>query len=1182
MKKYLLRAITVIMVMLTLSGASALSSYAASVTYYQTVEDNIITRTGPASSYNTNTRTIARKGTVLRVVGQTTNSSGNKWYKLDNGYWVFCERVTKHNHYYIGGICNGLGCGYEYPLSQSPVSMTVRVTNSAGCKAWSRPYSNNSTHITTYKLGTDLTVTARVTNIGTDGKPDNLWYKLSNGYWIYSGNVGQVFTLSYNANGGSGAPAAQKFVSGSSVTVSSAVPKRSYYVFKGWSVKNDNKTVNYKGGSKFSEKANRTLYAVWSPCSHEYFGGICKKCNYTAPLKETSISGVFRVTNNDGAKGWSRPYSNNSTHKKTYTKGTDLRVIAKVTNVGTDGKPDNLWYKIEDGNWVYSGNLAERYMIKYNANGGTKTPSNQYFISGQSVKVTSSKPERVGYIFKGWSSSSNSTKVTYKAGSSYSGKSNLYLYAVWDKCGHSKYYGGICTSCKYEYKLKETEMSAVYRVTNGNGAPVWSRPYSTNSKQVKIYDKGADLSIVAKVKNINENGKADNTWYKLKDGTWVFSGNVAERFMVKYNANGGKNAPSNQYFVSGKSVTISSAKPTREKYVFKGWSTDSDSSKVKYKAGNKYDKDKNLYLYAVWEKCSHKYDDVGKCTVCKYTHPITVTKASGTVVVTEKDGAAVRNKPYQVGTKVKTAKYMEPLTIAGYAINAHTNKWYKLSDGNWIFAGNVATGHKVTYNANGGKKAPSSTGFVSGKLTVSSTVPQRDNYVFMGWSTDKNAKSASYRSGDTYSIKKDITLYAVWKNCSHNYKNNYGICKNCKADYPLVVTSTSNTVYEIDNRNGTYSYKRPYGKASEKVKKYSDESLIVVTGSAKNQYGETWYKLKNGNWIIKSDLEKKTTYNTMDDVAQKLFTVLKKTTACSWKTIDGVSYYSLSSKNGRVFIAKSAFTGSSKNTQLKNVNKKINQTLNSATNISTEQTFVYNRKKTINVPPTSSNKTHCSKSKKAHDHIQWEIYLLTVEAGISGGKTIVTKCTVDGIRCYDYCTAAATLDTNRSNTLQSKTSIRPVFSVGVTPTKDKKGISTGYYTDYHLTGKGKEEKSLTLDDYVDLTTGFIDVLDSAGKVATSVEPVSATVNIYKLAKSTWKFSTTANKLSASAEYKSAEHVWLNKLYYKDDPSKLLRIYEYDIKSPIKLQDEGDYLNMDIRTYNFNDSKQNISFSLSIK
>ena len=49
-------------------------------------------------------------------------------------------------------------------------------------------------------------------------------------------------------------------------------------------------------------------------------------------------------------------------------------------------------------------------------------------------------------------------------------------------------------------------------------------------------------------------------------------------------------------------------------------------------------------------------------------------------------------------------------------------------------------------------------------FTVNSKEPTRTNYDFEGWSTDKNATTASYHGGESIKISKNTTLYAVWAN----------------------------------------------------------------------------------------------------------------------------------------------------------------------------------------------------------------------------------------------------------------------------------------------------------------------------------------------------------------------------------------------------------------------------------
>lgn len=75
---------------------------------------------------------------------------------------------------------------------------------------------------------------------------------------------------------------------------------------------------------------------------------------------------------------------------------------------------------------------ANTYTVTYNANGGTGAPSNQTKTYGVTLTLSSVKPTRTNYTFKGWGTSTSATTVTYSAGGSYSGNANITLYAVWE------------------------------------------------------------------------------------------------------------------------------------------------------------------------------------------------------------------------------------------------------------------------------------------------------------------------------------------------------------------------------------------------------------------------------------------------------------------------------------------------------------------------------------------------------------------------------------------------------------------------------------------------------------------------------------------------------------------------------------------------------------------------------
>lgn len=69
-------------------------------------------------------------------------------------------------------------------------------------------------------------------------------------------------TVSYNANGGSGAPGSQTKWWGEVLTLSSTRPTRANHTFLGWAT-SANGAVAYQPGGRFGSDANTTLYAVW-------------------------------------------------------------------------------------------------------------------------------------------------------------------------------------------------------------------------------------------------------------------------------------------------------------------------------------------------------------------------------------------------------------------------------------------------------------------------------------------------------------------------------------------------------------------------------------------------------------------------------------------------------------------------------------------------------------------------------------------------------------------------------------------------------------------------------------------------------------------------------------------------------------------------------------------------------
>lgn len=80
---------------------------------------------------------------------------------------------------------------------------------------------------------------------------------------LYAQWTPNTYTVKYNANGGTGAPANQTKTYGVDLTLSTAKPTRTNYNFLGWATSASATTVNYAAGATYSANSAVTLYAVW-------------------------------------------------------------------------------------------------------------------------------------------------------------------------------------------------------------------------------------------------------------------------------------------------------------------------------------------------------------------------------------------------------------------------------------------------------------------------------------------------------------------------------------------------------------------------------------------------------------------------------------------------------------------------------------------------------------------------------------------------------------------------------------------------------------------------------------------------------------------------------------------------------------------------------------------------------
>lgn len=122
-----------------------------------------------------------KKGDSVYVIGYAYNGYGNKWYKLSDGDWLTGSYLSAHMHTSNSkGVC--VKCTKDYTITkENNVVLKVPAAKNGKVYAHTAPDGDAKT-ITLYT--TSLTITGKTVN-----SAGNVWYRLSNGYWVYSGYV---------------------------------------------------------------------------------------------------------------------------------------------------------------------------------------------------------------------------------------------------------------------------------------------------------------------------------------------------------------------------------------------------------------------------------------------------------------------------------------------------------------------------------------------------------------------------------------------------------------------------------------------------------------------------------------------------------------------------------------------------------------------------------------------------------------------------------------------------------------------------------------------------------------------------------------------------------------------------------------------------------------------------------
>lgn len=222
---------------------------------------------------------------------QNENLVDKTYAKIDEGEnnpGYFTSINKKSESYIITYDANG---GENAPDSQlkyynKDVTLSSKTPTRSGYAFLGWGISNSSTSISYY-----------AGNTYSDNKNITL-------YAIWA----KTYTITYNANGGTGAPSSQTKVHGRNLSLTSVIPAKTGYAFGGWGISSTATTATYKSGDLYTTDSDITLYAIWKntyTVTYNANGGSNAPSNQTKIEDESLLLTSSSPTRSDYSfKGW--------------------------------------------------------------------------------------------------------------------------------------------------------------------------------------------------------------------------------------------------------------------------------------------------------------------------------------------------------------------------------------------------------------------------------------------------------------------------------------------------------------------------------------------------------------------------------------------------------------------------------------------------------------------------------------------------------------------------------------------------------------------------------------------------------------------------------------------------------------------------------------------------------------
>jgi uncharacterized repeat protein (TIGR02543 family) len=599
--------------------------------------------------------------------------------------------------------------------------------------------------------------------------------------------VADTFTVTFDANGGTGTIAASVYTAGIAKTLTSNTTQitRTGFTFAGWTTNANGTGTTYTNAQSITLYSGITVYAKWNANTYAViFGSNTATGPATMPNQNFSAGTPFNLNTSlwykDGHDfaGWS---ATAGTQAILYTQNQSVTLYANTN--------------------IYAQWTAKVFTVTYSSNGGTGAASitSQNYTFGTSAITsfaTVGTMVRAGYTFGGWATTATGTTAL----TTLTPTANQTLHAIWTPRAFNIVFNGNTSTSGSMTNLSMTSGTAKVLTANAfsktgfsfqgwNTASNGSGVSYVDTQTVTLFSDTSTVTFFAQwaprlpatptISAIAGNETATVT-ITSSTGATVSAGATTSYTVTALDASGNP--------VPGPlTCTVT---PPATSCVIEGLTNNTQ------------------YKFSVVANNS-----TGSSAAAVTGSTVTPTPFVINYSVVNGGSVSPTSANYDLGTPVIfPLPVRNGYTFAGWATAATGGSVIGLNGASYSPTGNVTvyatwTGisYPITYNSNGGSSTvPSSATYTSGgsahTIAAAPGGMTKVGYTFNGWNTLATGLGTNYAVGSSYETASALTLFARWSPV--NYTVTYANSGSGTGTLPLQATQTIGQTFTLASGAG--------------------------------------------------------------------------------------------------------------------------------------------------------------------------------------------------------------------------------------------------------------------------------------------------------------------------------------------------------------------------------------------